>query len=95
VSRERWCMANSVKLHFNNFITMAFSQFLSYSIVVYSWRLIAEQNVPRSMFIEFLYCTIQYFVIRRIANSKDSVSTWLGMCVGGCIGTYAGMLLKV
>ena len=88
-------MADSLKSHLKNFITMMVSQFLSYSIVVYSWRAIAENNISKSMAIEVLYCTTQYFVIRRIANSKDSVSTWFGMVVGGCIGTYIGMILKV
>lgn len=87
-------MADSVVLHLRNFFTMLVSQFLSYSIVVYSWRTIAQNDVPKAMMIEVLYCTVQFYVIRRIANSTDSLSTLLGMIVGGCIGTYAGMMIK-
>ena len=72
---------------------MALCQFLSYSIVVYSWRAVAEKNIHKAMYIEVAYCITQYFVIRKIANSKDSVWTLLGMIFGGCLGTYVGMII--
>jgi len=43
--------------------------------------------------VDIIYCTVQYHIIRKIANSKDSMWTWLGMVIGGCLGTYVGMII--
>jgi len=79
--------------HLRNLLVMIVGQFLSYSIVVYSWRAIAEKNVNKAVLVDIIYCTVQYHIIRKIANSKDSMWTWLGMVIGGCLGTYVGMII--
>ena len=79
--------------HVKSFVIMMIAQFLNYSLAVYSWRMIAQDNMPAALMVDGVYTTAQFFIIRRIAQSDDTVWAWLGMTVGGVLGTWVGMTL--
>jgi len=79
--------------HVKSFVIMMIAQFLNYSLAVYSWRMIAQDNVPAALMVDGVYTTAQFFIIRRIAQSDDTVWAWLGMTVGGVLGTWVGMMV--
>ena len=53
--------------------------------------MVAQDNVPAALMIDGIYTTAQFFIIKRIAQSDDTVWVWLGMTVGGVLGTWLGM----
>jgi len=64
---------------------MMIAQFLNYSLAVYSWRMIARDDLAGALMIDAVYTTAQFYIIRRIAQSDDTVWAWLGMTVGGVL----------
>jgi hypothetical protein len=79
--------------HAKSFAVMMIAQFLNYSLAVYSWRMIARDDLAGALMIDAVYTTAQFYIIRRIAQSDDTVWAWLGMTVGGVLGTYAGIMI--
>jgi prephenate dehydrogenase len=71
--------------HLKTLIVMAVVQFLSYILVVASWRAIAKDQLPAALWIDGVYTTVQFFMIQRIAQSDQSVWAWLGPVAGGIL----------
>ena len=76
------------------FSLMVIGQFLVYAISVYSWKMVAHDEVSRAMIADGIYSTVQFFVIRRIVMNDNTLWAWAGMVFGGVLGTYVGMKVK-
>ena len=44
---------------------------------------------------DFLIASMNFFVIRKIAQSGDAFHQWIGYVVGSVIGSYTGIYLSV
>lgn len=70
------------------------AQMLSFAIIAINYRAVAQASYLWSALTDIIVAGLSYFVIKRIAKSKDSVCQWLGFTVGSMIGTIIGIYLS-
>lgn len=80
--------------HIKVFVQLLLSQFVNYTLAVYSWRMVAKEHVGAAVLVDIVYSSAQFFIIRRIASGDDSVWAWLGMVCGGALGTWLAMTIR-
>ena len=76
----------------SNFFVFFVIQLASYSVVVFNMRVIAQGSYPLSILSDMLYCSMNYFIIRKIAKSEEDTYGFAGYVVGGMCGTAIGIL---
>ena len=72
-----------------------FAQMLSFAIITINYRAVAQASYLWSALTDVLVAGLSYFVIRRIAKSKDSVCQWFGFTIGSAIGTIIGIYISL
>lgn len=74
-------------------LELAVMQFLNWGICTISWRAVAQANIMASVLTDSTLATLQFFVLKKIAQGKDdsSLIPWFGYTVGGVLGTIAGI----
>jgi hypothetical protein len=72
-----------------------FAQMLSFAIITINYRAVAQASYFWSASTDIIVAGLSYFVIRRIAKSKDSVCQWLGFTIGSAIGTIIGIFVSL
>ena len=72
-----------------------FAQMLSFAIITINYRAVAQASYLWSALTDILVAGLSYFVIRRIAKSKDSVCQWFGFTIGSAIGTIIGIYISL
>ena len=82
---------NSKKV--KEFFTLMAIQSLLYLLVVFNIRTIAQGSYVGTGLTDFLIGTFQFFVIKKIASSGDSIHQWAGYSTGGVIGGLLGIYL--
>jgi hypothetical protein len=69
-------------------------QVVSYSLLCINYRAVAQAHYFQSAVSDFAIATLGYFVIKRIANSDNSLHQWLGYSMGGVVGSIVGIWLS-
>lgn len=69
-------------------------QILSYCIICINLRAVAETQYHVAAGSDFLFASFNFFVIRKIAKSEDSLHQWLGYVIGSVIGSYLGIYIS-
>jgi hypothetical protein len=77
--------------HLRTFALMALVQFISYTNLTINIRAIASGNIPLAMVTDCLAAGIGYLIVRRIAKDDDSISTLLGLMLGGSLAALVGI----
>jgi hypothetical protein len=70
-------------------------QIVLYSILCINFRAVAQAHYHEAALTDFLIASINFFVIRKIAQSTDTLHQWIGYVTGSVIGAYAGIYLSV
>jgi hypothetical protein len=76
------------------FLIMFATQVTSYSILCINYRAVAQAHYFWSALSDFAIATLGYFVIKRIANSDNTLHQWLGYALGGVVGSILGIYLS-
>jgi len=76
-------------------LILFFAQMLSFAIITINYRAVAQASYLWSALTDILVAGLSYFVIRRIAKSKDSVCQWFGCTIGSALGTIIGIYLSL
>jgi len=76
-------------------LVLFFAQMLSFAIITINYRAVAQASYLWSALTDILVAGLSYFVIRRIAKSKDSVCQWFGFTIGSAIGTIIGIYISL
>ena len=76
------------------FFTLFFLQILSYGILCVNYRAVAVANIPMSALTDAMIASLSFFVIKRIAQSEDSVVEWAGYTLGSVVGSVVGIWLS-
>jgi hypothetical protein len=76
------------------FLIMLGIQTLSYGLLVINYRAVAQAHYIWSALSDFAIATLGYFVIKRIANSDNTLHQWLGYALGGVVGSVFGIWLS-
>lgn len=70
------------------------AQMLSFAVISINYRAVAQASYIWSVATDIIIASLSYFVVRRIAKSKDSVCQWAGFALGSAIGTIIGIYLS-
>ena len=73
------------------FSIMFFIQVVSYTLLCINFRAVAQAHYVQSAASDFVIATLSFFVIKKIANSDDTVHQWLGYALGGVVGSILGI----
>ena len=76
-------------------ITLGVIQIILYSILCINFRAVAEAHYHEAAITDFLVASMNFFVIRKIAQSTDALHQWVGYVTGSVIGSYVGIYLSV
>jgi hypothetical protein len=76
-------------------ITLGVIQIVLYSILCMNFRAVAEAHYHEAALTDFLIASMNFFVIKKIAQSTDTFYQWVGYVVGSVIGSYIGIYLSV
>jgi positive regulator of sigma E activity len=71
-----------------------FAQMLSFATITINYRAISQANYLWSILSDVIVAGLSYFVVRRIAKSKDSTRQWFGFTSGSAIGTAIGIFIS-
>jgi hypothetical protein len=76
-------------------ITLGVIQIILYSILCINFRAVAEAHYHEAALTDFLVASMNFFIIRKIAQSTDALHQWVGYVTGSVIGSYLGIYLSV
>ena len=76
-------------------ITLGVIQIILYSILCINFRAVAEAHYHEAALTDFLVASMNFFIIRKIAQSTDTLHQWVGYVTGSVIGSYVGIYLSV
>lgn len=69
-------------------------QLLNYSIWCVNFRAVADTHYHTAAASDFMLASIQFFVIRRIAQGQDHLHQWAGYALGSVAGSYLGIWIS-
>lgn len=69
-------------------------QIVSYSLLCINFRAVAQAHYFWASLSDFAIATLGYFVIKRLANSDNTLHQWLGYSLGGVAGSLLGIWLS-
>ena len=70
-------------------------QLVLYGILCINFRAVAETQYHLAAVSDFTIASLNFFVIRKIANSEDALHQWFGYVAGSVVGSYLGIWLSV
>jgi hypothetical protein len=70
-------------------------QIVLYSVLCMNFRAVAEAHYHEAALTDFLIASMNFFVIRKIAQSGDAIHQWIGYVLGSVVGSYLGIYLSV
>jgi hypothetical protein len=70
-------------------------QLVLYGILCINFRAVAETQYHLAAVSDFTIASLNFFVIRKIAKSEDSLQQWFGYVTGSVAGSYLGIWLSV
>jgi hypothetical protein len=76
------------------FLLMFAIQVATYSIICINYRAVAQAHYAWSALSDFIFASLSYFVIKRIATSDNTFHQWLGYALGGVVGSVLGIYLS-
>ena len=76
-------------------IILGVIQIVLYSILCMNFRAVAEAHYHEAALTDFLVASMNFFVIRKIAQSTDAFHQWVGYVTGSVIGSDVGIYLLV
>jgi uncharacterized membrane protein YfcA len=71
-----------------------FIQILSYTIWCINFRAVADTHYHTAAASDFMIASINFFVIRKIAQGHDQFHQWAGYALGSVVGSYLGIWIS-
>jgi positive regulator of sigma E activity len=87
-------MTEIVRRDIKDAFILFFAQMLSFAVITINYRAVAQASYLWSALTDVVVAGLSYFVVRRIAKSKDSVCQWAGFTLGSAIGTVIGIFIS-
>ena len=76
-------------------LTLFFIQIVLYSILCINFRAVALAHYHEAAISDFLIASMNFFVIRKIAQSTDALHQWAGYVIGSVVGSYLGIYISM
>ena len=87
-------MTEIVRRDIKDAFILFFAQMLSFAIITINYRAVAQASYLWSALTDVVVAGLSYFVVRRIAKSKDSICQWIGFTLGSATGTVIGIWIS-
>ena len=71
-----------------------FIQIVLYGILCINFRAVAQAQCDVAAVSDFTVASLNFFVIRKIANSNDTLHQWAGYVLGSVAGSYLGIYIS-
>ena len=75
-------------------LLMFLIQIVSYSLLCINFRAVAQADYIQASISDFTIATLGYFVIKKLANTDNSLHQWLGYSLGGVVGSLLGIYIS-
>lgn len=69
-------------------------QLILYLLVIVNYRAVTLLDYTSTVTTDFIIASFNFFVVRKIAKSEDSLHQWAGYALGGAIGSLLGLYLS-
>ena len=76
------------------FLLMFFVQIINYCLITINYRAVAHANYFLTGISDFIFASLNFFVIKKIAKSEDTIHQWLGYSLGGVVGALLGIYVS-
>lgn len=83
------------KQQFKESLLLCMIQIVLYSIFCINFRAISQADYHLAAISDFMIATLNFFVIKKIANNTDTLYQWIGYVTGSVIGCYIGIYLSI
>lgn len=70
-------------------------QIVLYGILCINFRAVADAEYHKAALTDFIIASLNFFVIKKISSTTDSLHQWIGYVVGSIIGSYLGIYLSI
>lgn len=75
-------------------LALFFVQVILFAVLCVNFRAIASAHYHTAAVSDFVIASLQFFVIKRIADSDSSVKHWVGYTLGSVAGSYLGIYIS-
>lgn len=72
-----------------------FIQIVLYGLLCINFRSVAHAHYHEAAISDFVIASMNFFVIKKIAQSTESTHQWVGYVFGSVVGSYLGIYLSV
>ena len=69
-------------------------QLVLYLLLVVNYRCVVNINYIGTTLTDFIIGSFNFFIVRKIAKSEDSLHQWAGYSIGGVIGGVLGLYIS-
>ncbi len=80
--------------HKRAFLVLFLVQLVSYTLLCINYRAVAQAHYVHSAASDFAIASLNFFVIKRIAQGTDNLYQWAGYALGSVAGSFAGIWLS-
>lgn len=71
-----------------------FIQILLYGLLCINFRAVAQTQYHTAALTDFIIGSMNFFIIRKIATSTDTLHQWIGYTLGCVVGSYLGIYIS-
>lgn len=76
-------------------LVLFFIQIVLYGILCINFRAVAQANYVTASITDFTIASLNFFVIKKIANSEaNALHQWVGYAIGSLVGSILGIYLS-
>lgn len=76
-------------------VILFFIQIALYGLLCINFRSVALAHYHEAAISDFVIASMNFFVIKKIAQSTDATHQWIGYVLGSVVGSYLGIYLSV
>ena len=69
-------------------------QVIMFAVLCVNFRAIASAHYHTAAVSDFVIASLQFFVIKKIADSDESLKHWIGYTLGSVAGSYLGIYIS-
>lgn len=80
--------------HTKEFFLLFCIQLVIYSLLCINYRAVAQAHYMQSAVSDFAIASLNFFVVKKIAQGTDSMHQWAGYATGSVAGSFAGIFLS-
>lgn len=76
------------------FFILFFIQLISFGIICINLRAVADGKYMLSATTDFIISAMNFFVIKKISDSGDTLHKWIGYTTGSVAGSFVGIFVS-